>query len=264
MALVDYSDSEDDLTEDTKCGKRQLDHEENDFLDAPAKKRQRVVSKTKAKNDDNCNTIGSKAILHNNNITDNNETSYKKAASSQVVNVNDSDTEDNEEDTDSDVNDDDNNNDSDTASDSDSDSNSDATHDKNKKAKKFLFNKAKLENAKKSDGCNSIKSKNKRNFLQSKYDNDAILQRESKLHQIQSNTDEKKNQEKEKKLQNKKQDNMSIKQHHGINHSSMISCATNKNKNRIKEKEKMKRMKGQSSHATWKSETFMKLRQEFD
>uniref|UniRef100_A0A5B7A342 Uncharacterized protein n=1 Tax=Davidia involucrata TaxID=16924 RepID=A0A5B7A342_DAVIN len=32
----------------------------------------------------------------------------------------------------------------------------------------------------------------------------------------------------------------------------------------IKEKEKSKRMKGQSSHATWKSETEMQLRQQFD
>jgi hypothetical protein len=35
-------------------------------------------------------------------------------------------------------------------------------------------------------------------------------------------------------------------------------------KNSVKDKEKEKRMKGQSSHSTWKSETFMKLRQEFD
>ncbi|KAG0494687.1 hypothetical protein HPP92_005681 [Vanilla planifolia] len=32
----------------------------------------------------------------------------------------------------------------------------------------------------------------------------------------------------------------------------------------IKEKEKSKRMKGQSSHATWKSETEMQLRQQYD
>ncbi|CAN6455601.1 unnamed protein product [Victoria cruziana] len=32
----------------------------------------------------------------------------------------------------------------------------------------------------------------------------------------------------------------------------------------IKEKEKSKRMKGQSSHATWKNETEMQLRQQFD
>ena len=32
----------------------------------------------------------------------------------------------------------------------------------------------------------------------------------------------------------------------------------------IKDKEKQKRMKGQSSHHTWKSETFMLLRQQFD
>lgn len=32
----------------------------------------------------------------------------------------------------------------------------------------------------------------------------------------------------------------------------------------IKEKEKSKRMKGQSSHAAWKSETEMQLRQQFD
>lgn len=32
----------------------------------------------------------------------------------------------------------------------------------------------------------------------------------------------------------------------------------------IKDKERMKRMKGQSSHATWKSETEMQLRQQFD
>ncbi|KAJ6700734.1 hypothetical protein OIU74_012143 [Salix koriyanagi] len=32
----------------------------------------------------------------------------------------------------------------------------------------------------------------------------------------------------------------------------------------IKDKEKSKRMKGQSSHAAWKSETEMQLRQQFD
>lgn len=32
----------------------------------------------------------------------------------------------------------------------------------------------------------------------------------------------------------------------------------------VKEKEKSKRMKGQSSHATWKSETEMQLRQQYD
>lgn len=32
----------------------------------------------------------------------------------------------------------------------------------------------------------------------------------------------------------------------------------------IKDKEKNKRMKGQSSHSTWKSETEMQLRQQFD
>ncbi|CAM8890218.1 unnamed protein product [Rhodiola kirilowii] len=32
----------------------------------------------------------------------------------------------------------------------------------------------------------------------------------------------------------------------------------------IKDKEKNKRMKGQSSHASWKSETEMQLRQQFD
>lgn len=32
----------------------------------------------------------------------------------------------------------------------------------------------------------------------------------------------------------------------------------------VKDKEKNKRMRGQSSHATWKSETEMQLRQQFD
>jgi hypothetical protein len=32
----------------------------------------------------------------------------------------------------------------------------------------------------------------------------------------------------------------------------------------IKDKEKSKRMRGQSSHASWKSETEMQLRQHFD
>lgn len=39
---------------------------------------------------------------------------------------------------------------------------------------------------------------------------------------------------------------------------------SNKKKNSVKDKEKEKRMKGQSSHSSWKSETFMKLRQQFD
>ena len=38
----------------------------------------------------------------------------------------------------------------------------------------------------------------------------------------------------------------------------------NRKKNSVKDKEKEKRMKGQSSHSSWKSETFMKLRQQFD
>jgi uncharacterized Zn finger protein (UPF0148 family) len=32
----------------------------------------------------------------------------------------------------------------------------------------------------------------------------------------------------------------------------------------VKDKEKVKRMRGQSSHASWKSETEMALRQQFD
>lgn len=39
---------------------------------------------------------------------------------------------------------------------------------------------------------------------------------------------------------------------------------TKKKGSTIKEKEKSKRMRGQSSHATWKSETEMQLRQQFD
>ncbi|KAI7757206.1 hypothetical protein M8C21_023714 [Ambrosia artemisiifolia] len=39
---------------------------------------------------------------------------------------------------------------------------------------------------------------------------------------------------------------------------------TKKKSSMIKDKEKNKRMKGQSSHATWKSETEMQLRQQFD
>ena len=38
----------------------------------------------------------------------------------------------------------------------------------------------------------------------------------------------------------------------------------NKGRQTIKEKEKEKRMKGQSSIGSWKSETFMQLRQQFD
>lgn len=40
--------------------------------------------------------------------------------------------------------------------------------------------------------------------------------------------------------------------------------AAKKKGSAIKDKEKSKRMKGQSSHATWKSETEMHLRQQFD
>ncbi|KAG8364134.1 hypothetical protein BUALT_Bualt19G0095200 [Buddleja alternifolia] len=40
--------------------------------------------------------------------------------------------------------------------------------------------------------------------------------------------------------------------------------STKKKGSMVKDKEKSKRMKGQSSHATWKSETEMQLRQQFD
>lgn len=45
-----------------------------------------------------------------------------------------------------------------------------------------------------------------------------------------------------------------------------VASAEEKNKrgNKVKDKEHSKRMKGQSSHATWKSETEMHLRQQFD
>lgn len=43
-----------------------------------------------------------------------------------------------------------------------------------------------------------------------------------------------------------------------------ISDAEKRSRSKIKDKEKVKRMKGQSSHATWKSETEMQLRQQFD
>ena len=36
------------------------------------------------------------------------------------------------------------------------------------------------------------------------------------------------------------------------------------NRKTVKDKERAKRMKGQSSHHSWKSETFMLLRQQFD
>ncbi|WCJ42008.1 hypothetical protein M5689_022840 [Euphorbia peplus] len=42
------------------------------------------------------------------------------------------------------------------------------------------------------------------------------------------------------------------------------SADTKKKGSTLKDKEKSKRMKGQSSHATWKSETEMHLRQQFD
>ncbi|KAK4783892.1 hypothetical protein SAY86_018260 [Trapa natans] len=42
------------------------------------------------------------------------------------------------------------------------------------------------------------------------------------------------------------------------------SSESKKKGSTIKDKEKNKRMKGQSSHATWKSETEMQLRQQFD
>lgn len=42
------------------------------------------------------------------------------------------------------------------------------------------------------------------------------------------------------------------------------SNETKKKGSTIKDKEKSKRMKGQSSHASWKSETEMQLRQQFD
>ncbi|KAI3803828.1 hypothetical protein L1987_31990 [Smallanthus sonchifolius] len=42
------------------------------------------------------------------------------------------------------------------------------------------------------------------------------------------------------------------------------SSSSKKKGSMIKDKEKNKRMKGQSSHATWKSETEMQLRQQFD
>ena len=42
------------------------------------------------------------------------------------------------------------------------------------------------------------------------------------------------------------------------------SNETKKKGSTVKDKEKSKRMKGQSSHATWKSETEMQLRQQFD
>ncbi|KAF7803707.1 plant/MHJ24-14 protein [Senna tora] len=42
------------------------------------------------------------------------------------------------------------------------------------------------------------------------------------------------------------------------------SAESKKKGSTVKDKEKSKRMKGQSSHATWKSETEMQLRQQFD
>lgn len=46
----------------------------------------------------------------------------------------------------------------------------------------------------------------------------------------------------------------------------VVAGAEEKNKrgNKIKDKEHSKRMKGQSTHSAWKSETEMHLRQQFD
>ncbi|GMH02995.1 hypothetical protein Nepgr_004834 [Nepenthes gracilis] len=46
--------------------------------------------------------------------------------------------------------------------------------------------------------------------------------------------------------------------------SSGVDQGKRKGSSTIKDKEKIKRMRGQSSHATWKSETEMQLRQQFD
>ncbi|EPS61649.1 hypothetical protein M569_13147 [Genlisea aurea] len=46
--------------------------------------------------------------------------------------------------------------------------------------------------------------------------------------------------------------------------SEAVGGVAKKKGSAIKDKEKSKRMKGQSSHATWKSETEMQLRQQFD
>jgi hypothetical protein len=42
------------------------------------------------------------------------------------------------------------------------------------------------------------------------------------------------------------------------------AAADKKRGNKVKDKEHQKRMKGQSAHSTWKSETEMSLRQQFD
>ena len=69
---------------------------------------------------------------------------------------------------------------------------------------------------------------------------------------------EKKQNELLKQQQKRNRDNLSK-----LSSSIAISSAIN-NRKTIKEKEKAKRMKGQSSHATWKPEAFMLLRQQFD
>lgn len=50
----------------------------------------------------------------------------------------------------------------------------------------------------------------------------------------------------------------------GNRHPAETDKESKKKGSLIKDKEKNKRMKGQSSHATWKSETEMQLRQQFD
>jgi hypothetical protein len=50
----------------------------------------------------------------------------------------------------------------------------------------------------------------------------------------------------------------------GLDKKSKGIKKTGKKNNTIKDKEKARRMKGQSSIATWKPDLFMKLRQEYD
>jgi hypothetical protein len=65
--------------------------------------------------------------------------------------------------------------------------------------------------------------------------------------------------------------NKDIKKDNNNNNKKKFYNKNNNNKDKlgkasgnVKDKEKLKRKKGQSTHATWKPEAFMKLRQQFD
>ena len=107
-------------------------------------------------------------------------------------------------------------------------------------------------------------------FLQSddKNKNDKILKKQNEMYNKHNSKHLEKQRQEKEKIESMEHRKKAMMEHQKKIREALKSNDDddryNKPRKTVKEKEKAKRMKGQSSHHSWKPETFMLLRQQFD